>query len=151
MLGKFTQQLTCGAMTKIVIKVKRMKLIHTNERKNTKKEPIPAPKCPKEKIKYWVLLTQLSLWLRAIRSVLTKQRKTESRTSIISKHRAWFIRHVALVSDFSHGEYRLTFQPNWRALSLLLVLQSDFEAIDILQPRLSYRTCGWMTFSNSLV
>ena len=39
-------------MTKIVIKVKRIKLIHTNERKNTKKEPIPAPKCPKEKIKY---------------------------------------------------------------------------------------------------
>lgn len=36
-------------MTKIVIKVKRIKLIHTNERKNTKKEPIPAPKCPKEK------------------------------------------------------------------------------------------------------
>ena len=43
-------------MTKIVIKVKRIKLIHTNERKNTKKEPIPAPKCPKEKIKYWVLI-----------------------------------------------------------------------------------------------
>lgn len=45
----FTQQLTCGAMTKTVIKVNRIKLIHTKERKNTKKEPIPAPKYPGEK------------------------------------------------------------------------------------------------------
>jgi len=36
-------------MTKMVIKVKSIKLIHTRERKNTKKEPIPAPKCPEEK------------------------------------------------------------------------------------------------------
>lgn len=48
---KFAKQLTCGAMTKIVIKVKRVKLIHTKERKNRKKEPIPAPKCPEEKMK----------------------------------------------------------------------------------------------------
>ena len=33
----------------MVMKVNRIKLIHTKERKNTKKEPIPAPKCPEEK------------------------------------------------------------------------------------------------------
>lgn len=53
---KFAKQLTCGAMTKIVIKVKRVKLIHTKERKNRKKEPIPAPKCPEEKMKQCKLI-----------------------------------------------------------------------------------------------
>lgn len=49
MLEQLTKELTCGAMTKIAMKVKRIKLIHTKERKNKKKEPIPAPKCPDEK------------------------------------------------------------------------------------------------------
>lgn len=49
MLEQFDRELTCGAMTKMVIKVKSIKLIHTKERKNRKKEPIPAPKCPERK------------------------------------------------------------------------------------------------------
>ena len=36
--------LTCGATTKTEMNTKRIKLIHTKERKNKKNEPIPAPK-----------------------------------------------------------------------------------------------------------
>lgn len=50
--------LTCGATTKMVIKVKRIKLIHTKERKNRKKEPIPAPKCPERE---WTVINQCIL------------------------------------------------------------------------------------------
>ena len=38
--------LTCGATTKTEMNTKRIKLIHTKERKNKKNEPIPAPKYP---------------------------------------------------------------------------------------------------------
>ena len=45
-------------MIKIAIKVNRIKLIHTKERKNRKNEPIPAPKCPEEEKKDTNILTR---------------------------------------------------------------------------------------------
>ena len=42
--------LTCGATTKTEMNTKRIKLIHTKERKNRKNEPIPAPKYPWKEI-----------------------------------------------------------------------------------------------------